>query len=301
MQEFVQKVVERYIIFLFFDGLLFFSLVKQGEKSRKKVRAVLILTLFSAIIWVDYYFIYISRLPVVMAFVVPAILLLVGLIFRAAFFPYKRYCQNCGKKLSITEFLSCDENLCNSCYEEKHPESVKVPIEEKIRKENEEKKKGWAGWKPGREFVIAFAFDKEGNVLLIDNVGMQKVPGKFSGAIGRIKQNEDMSYTASRTLRKETGIECEAPEYMGRLNFDMPDMDIRFHVFVAREFSGELKEDAVKQPVWKPLKKLNYDLMSMDYPLWLPRMLRGQQLEYYAKCNAEGKIYEDILDLDAVI
>ncbi len=301
MQEFVRKVVERYIIFLFFDGLLFFSLVKQGEKSRKKARAVLILTLFSAIIWVDYYFIYISRLPVVMAFIVPAVLLLVGLTFRSALFPYKRYCRNCGKKLSITEFLSCDENLCNSCYEEKHPESVKVPIEEKIRKENEEKKKGWAGWKPGREFVIVFAFDKDGNVLLIDNVGMQKVPGKFSGAIGRIRQNEDMGYTASRTLRKETGIECEAPEYMGRLNFDMPDMDIRFHVFVAREFSGELKEDAAKQPVWKPLKKLNYDLMSMDYPLWLPRMLRGQQLEYYAKCNAEGKIYEDILDLDAVI
>ena len=81
----------------------------------------------------------------------------------------------------------------------------------------------------------------------------------------------------------------------------MPDMDIRFHVYIAREFTGELKEDAAKQPVWKPLRKLNYDLMSMDYPLWLPRMLRGQTLEYYAKCNTEGKIYEDILDLDAVI
>lgn len=39
--------------------------------------------------------------------------------------------------------------------------------------------------------------------------------------------------------------------------------------------------------------------MSMDYPLWLPRMLRGQYVEYYAKVNTEGKIYEDILDLDA--
>ena len=41
--------------------------------------------------------------------------------------------------------------------------------------------------------------------------------------------------------------------------------------------------------------------MSMDYPLWLPRMLRGQYVEYYAKANAEGKIYEDILDLAAKI
>lgn len=301
MQEFIQKVVERYIIFLFFAGLLFFSLIRQGAKSRKKTRAVLILILFSAIIWVDYYLIYTSKLPVAMAFAVPAALLLIGWIFRSVVFPFKRYCLNCGKPLSITEFLSCDEHLCNACYEEKHPETVKIPIEEQIRMENAEKKKGWAGWRPGREFVIVFAYDEEGNVLLIDNLNMQKVPGKLSGAIGRIKQNEDMRYTASRTLRKETGIECDTPEYMGRLNFDMPDMDIRFHVYIAREFTGELKEDAAKQPVWKPLRKLNYDLMSMDYPLWLPRMLRGQTLEYYAKCNTEGKIYEDILDLDAVI
>ena len=221
MQEFVQKVVERYIIFLFFAGLLFFSLIRQGEKSRKKTRAVLILIVFSAVIWVDYYLIYTSRLPEVMAFAVPAALLLIGYIFRSVVFPFKRYCLNCGKALSITEFLSCDEHLCNACYEEKHPESVKIPIEEQIRMENEEKKKGWAGWKPGREFVIAFAFDGDGNVLLIDNLNMQKVPGRLSGAIGKTRPNEYMGYTASRVLRKETGIECEAPEYMGRLNFDM--------------------------------------------------------------------------------
>ncbi len=300
MQEFVQKVVEGYIVFLFFDGLLIGSLVKSGAKSRKKLRAVLILTIFTAIIWVDYYFIYSNRLPYSMALIVPAVLLVIGIIFRSTVFPYKRYCQSCGKQLSITEFLFSDEHLCWTCYEEKHPESIKVPVEEKIRKENEEKKKDWAGWKPDREFVIAFAYDENGNVLLIDNVNMKKVPGKLSGAIGVVKKGWDMGLAASRTLRRETGLECAEPECMGKLNFVMPDMNVRFHVFVAREYSGSLKEDAAKQPVWMPLKKLNYDLMSMDYPLWLPRMLRGQYLEYYAKCNSDGKIYEDILDLDAV-
>ena len=47
-----------------------------------------------------------------------------------------------------------------------------------------------------------------------------------------------------------------------------------------------------------PLKKLKYDQMSMDYPLWLPRMLRGQRVEYCAKCNPEGKVCEDLLCLD---
>ena len=301
MQEFVQKVVEGYIVFLFFIGLLLGSLIKSGAKSRKKLRAVAILTLFSAIIWADYYLIYSGRLPYSMAIIVPAVLLVLCLIFRRIIFPFKRYCQCCGEPLSITEFLSMDEHLCNSCYEKKHPESIKVPIEEQIRRENEEKKKGWVGWKPDREFVIAFAFDENANVLLIDHPRMQKVPGKLSGAIGEIKKGWDRQLAASRTLKRETGLECEKPEFMGKLNFVMPNMNVRFYVYVAREFSGSLLSDnPEKQPVWMLLKKLNYDLMSMDYPLWLPRMLRGQYLEYYARCNEAGKIYEDILDLDAV-
>lgn len=304
MQSFIQEVVEDYIIFLFFAGLLLFSLVRQGAKSRKKARAVLILTIFSAVIWADYYLIYTSHLPVSMAFIVPAVFLVIAVVSRRVILPFQGHCQNCGRGLSITEFLSCDEHLCGACYEEKHPESIKIPREEQIRRENEEKKKAWIGWKPEREFVIAFAFDNQGNVLLIDRVNVAEKPGKYSGVIGEIKSaagtplNGQGSAVAARTLKRETGITCDAPEYMGRLNFVMPNMNIRFHVYVARDFSGEIKENAEKKPVWMPLKKLKYDQMSMDYPLWLPRMLRGQRVEYFAKCNTEGKVYEDILCLD---
>ncbi|MCR5732692.1 MAG: hypothetical protein K6G51_07130 [Sphaerochaetaceae bacterium] len=298
MQDFVQKVVERYIIFLFFDGLLLFSLIRSGHKSKRKALAVFIFTIASAIVWVDYYMIYTERLPMYMAFVVPAILLVLGIIFHRYTFPFKAHCQSCGKRLSITEFLSSDENLCLSCYEEKHPEEVKIPREEMIRRENEEKKKTWEGWKPNREFVIVFAFDENSNVLILDNLKMEKGAGKLAGAIGPLKSHEKKAFVAGRTLKKETGLECREPDYMGRLNFEMPDMNIRFYVYVAREFSGEVKGSKEKKPSWMPLKKLNYDLMSMDYPLWLPRMLRGQNVEYYARVNKEGKIYDDILDLD---
>ena len=303
MQTFIQAVVEQYIIFLFFAGLLLFSLIRQGDKSKKKARAVLILTIFSAVIWVDYYLIYTSRLPVGMAFIVPAVLLAVTVGFRRMILPFQGRCQNCGERLSITEFLSCDEHLCGACYEEKHPESVKIKIsqEEAIRRENEERKKAWIGWEPDREFVIAFAFDNRGNVLLIDHVNMPKKPGKYSGVIGEIRPTEAGSAVAARTLKRETGLTCLAPEYMGRLNFVMSNMGVRFHVYVARDFSGDVGGSAEKRPIWMPLKKLKYDQMSMDYPLWLPRMLRGQRVEYYAKCNAEGKVYEDILCLDAEI
>ena len=299
MQVFVKNVVEGYIIFLFFEGLLLFSLFKAGAKSRKKARAVLIMTLASAVIWVVYYQIYMNRLPMSMALIVPAVLLALGIMFRSTVFPYRTHCVHCGKALSISEFLSMDAHLCASCYQEIHPESIKLSPDELYRKETEEKKKAWQGWKPDKEYVLVFAFDERSNVLLIDNLNMPKSPGKHSGVIGAINFKSDKYKAASNALKKETGIICEKPDYMGRLHFQMPEGNIRFCIFVAREFTGILKEGTGKKPIWVPLKKLDYNLMSMDYPLWLPRMLRGQYVEYYAKVHTEGKIYEDILDLDA--
>ncbi len=301
MQGFVKAVVENYIIFLFFEGLLIFSLFRVGEKSRKKRRAVLILTLLSAVIWAVYYLVYIGNLPNSMAFAAPGVILVLCILLRRTVFPFKTHCADCGKALSITEFLSCDEHLCHECYEKKHPESRMATAEETMRRETEEKKRSWIGWRPQREFVIVFAADAAENVLLIDHTGMGKTPGKLSGAIGKVTPQQKMVYTATATLKRETGLVCEEPDYMARLNFEMPDGNLRFHVFIARHFSGRLKENAGNIPVWMPLKKLKYDLMSMDYPLWLPRTVRGQSLEYYARVNAEGKIYEDVLDLDAVI
>ena len=299
MQVFVKNVVESYIIFLFFEGLLLFSLVKSGAKSRKKAKAVFIITLASMVIWVDYYQIYANRLPMSMALIVPAVLLALGIMFRKTVFPFRTHCVNCGKALSISEFLSMDEHLCAVCYQEIHPESIKLSPDELYRRETEEKKKAWQGWKPDKEYVLAFAFDDKSNVLLIDNLSMPKSPGKQSGVIGPINARSDKYKAAANVLKKETGIICEKPDYTGRLNFRMPDSNIRFYIFIAREFTGTVKEGGSKKPVWVPLKKLDYDQMSMDYPLWLPRMLRGQYVEYYAKVNTEGKIYEDILDLDA--
>ena len=301
MKSFIQGVVDGYIIFLFFEGLLLFSLIRNGKKSRKKMLAVLIMTLASAVIWTVYYLISVGQLSNKMAFIVPAGLLALGIIFHRVVFPYKGHCTNCGKRLSITEFLFNDDHLCHACYEKLCPETIKLSWEEAIRQENEEKKKSWINWTPDREYVIAFAFDKNSNVLLIDRVKMAKVPGKLSGIIGEIRSGEKLINAASRAIFEQSGLECAEPQYMARLNFDMPDKNIRFHVFVAREFSGTLKENAEKNPIWLPLKKLKYQQMSMDYPLWLPRVLRGNSLEYFGKCNTEGRIYDDILDLEAKI
>ncbi len=298
MQNFVQKVVERYIFFLFFGGLWLFSLIRGGFKSRMKARGAMIVMFLSVLIWIDYYLIYSGRWPMSMAFVGPAVVLFLFIVFHKTIFPYKTHCPNCGKRLSISEFLANDGNLCNDCQKKLRPELNKATMEEKIRQENERKKKGWIGWKPEKEYVIAFAADKLENVLLIERVNMPKKPGKFSGVIGIVGDKDRMQQIAARTLETDTGIICEAPEYMGRLNFNMPKMNIRFHIFVARNYTGTIKDDPEKQPVWVALRKMKYNQMSMDYPLWLARVVRGQKIEYYGRINEEGKIYEDVLDLD---
>ncbi len=301
MQSFVQAVVDNYIIFLFFEGLLLFSLIRNGRRSLRKMRAVLMITLASGVIWAVYYLISLGQLPEILAVIVPAGLLVLGIVFRRVVFPYKGRCVHCGKRLSITEFLFNDDHICHACYEKLHPETEKLSREEEIRRENAEKKKSWVGWTPEKEYVIIFACDKDLNVLLMDHVKMAKVPGKLSGFIGNIRSGEDRSLAASRTLLEQSGLACTDPQYMARLNFNMPDKNIRLHVYVAREFSGELRGDPEKNPVWMPLKKLKYQQMSMDYPIWLPRVVRGVSLEYYGKCNAAGKVCEDILDLEADI
>lgn len=298
MQNFVQKVVEGYIFFLFFGGLWLFSLIRGGFKSRIKTKGAMTVMLLSVLIWVDYYLIYTGRWPIILAYIVPAAVLVILIVFHKSIFPYKTKCPVCGKRLSITEFLANDGNLCNDCQKKLRPELNKATMEEKIRQENARKKKGWIGWKPEKEYVIVFAADKLENVLLIDRVNMPKKPGKLSGVIGIVGDRDRMQQIASRTLETDTGIVCEEPEYMGRLNFSGPKMNIRFHVFVARKYSGTIKDDPEKQPVWIALKKMKYNQMSMDYPLWLARVVRGQKIEYYGRINDEGKVYEDVLELD---
>ena len=146
-----------------------------------------------------------------------------------------------------------------------------------------------------------FAADLAENVLLIDHTGMEEVPGRLSGAVREILPQQKKDCIASEVLKRDSGVICEEPKYMARLNFEMPDGNVCFHVYIAWHFSGRLRKTSENRPVWTPLKKLRYDLMSMDCPVWLPRTVRGQQLEYYARVNAEGKICEDALDLDVVI
>lgn len=301
MDTLITKIVDGYIVFLFFVGLYLFSLIKAGKKSRKKAFAVGTWILGSAVLWGISYMISVSLIPMYWFWATLAVLVLLALVFHKKVFPFKTKCQDCGKKLSFTEIISIDEFICQECYEKRHPETVPIPKEELIRIENEKKKLTWEGWKPDRECVLVFPADSEANVLMIDNKELDKVPGKYSGCIGILRRGENKAVAARRALREETGLISEAPDYEGRLNFEMPDYNLRCHIFVARDTTGEIKETEKKRPFWTPLKKLKYDLMSMDYPLWVSRAVRGQNFEYWARCNKEGKIYDDLLELDVEI
>lgn len=301
MEKVISTIIDGYIIFLFFIGLYLFSLFKAGKKSRNKRNAVLMWVAASAVIWIVSYLISLGKVPMVSFWILLAAIAVLAVVFHEKVFPFKTVCQDCGKKMSITEVLSIDEFVCQECFEKRHPETIVVPKEELIRQENERKKATWAGWKANRECVIVFPADSDNNVLMIDNLKLDKVPGKYAGCLGLIKKGESKSAAASRALKTESGLVSESPDYEGRLNFEMPDYNLRCHIFVARDTVGDIKETEEKRPFWTPLKKLKYDLMSVDYPVWLARAVRGQHFEYWARCNKEGKIYDDLLELDVEI
>lgn len=302
MLRLVQYIVDGYIVFLFMVGLILFSLIKQGKRSRRKALATGIMIASTVPVWIVCYLITTDRLPLyALGLVLLAVSALLAALRRIVF-PYHTTCRNCGTKLSITEFLASDDNLCQACYEQKYPERVPRSREDIIAEENARKKETWTGWKYNRECAVVFAYNVETDeVLLVERLNMGKVSGKHTGGMAYVKAGENPSYAAERALRAETGLRCTDPDLEGYLNFEMADYNLRCYVYVARNYSGETRQTETNNPFWVRVRKMKYNLMSMDYTVWLERALKGQQFIYWARCNENGQINDDLLELDVTL
>ena len=95
---------------------------RHGNRKKKAVLVIgsLYLTIYILVILTGT-----TGLPAWTEWIALAIGLILFIIFRKTCFPFKRKCQNCGKKLTFDEWLGMDDNICMDCYYEKHPEEKK--------------------------------------------------------------------------------------------------------------------------------------------------------------------------------
>lgn len=109
--------------------------------------------------------------------------------------------------------------------------------------------------------------------------------GKWNGAGGKLdfeKGDKDIVDAVIRETKEEIGVLIKNPEKVGILHFHFPykkEWDQDVHLFLAKNWEGELKESEEMAPKWFRINEIPYSQMWDDDKHWLPHILGGKKLE----------------------
>ena len=138
----------------------------------------------------------------------------------------------------------------------------------------------WSTWEPVD--VATLTFIVRGTEILLIRKKRGLGAGKISGPGGRLEVGESLMQCAVREIEEELLVTPIEPKYRGELRFQFLDLySIHTHVFTSVDFIGEPSETDEAIPLWTPIDALPYNEMWEDDPLWLPRILEGQNVSGY--------------------
>lgn len=251
-------------------------------RSDKKRIATLVIACM-AMLWQIFIVIILSRgWPHWLAAPAFVLTLACAIPFRRRLLVFKTHCAKCDANLSFTAVLNYDDNLCDTCWSEEHPEerqpvqADEEPAAQEPSQVREVAEIDWDAWEPTETAVLCYLFSKD-RVLLIDKkTGLGK--GLVNAPGGHVEEDETTAEAAMREITEETGVTVSSVEHRGVLEFQFTDgLAMRGHVFFAREYTGEPRETDEAVPFWCPVSELPYDRMWEDDRLWLPLALEGKR------------------------
>ena len=154
----------------------------------------------------------------------------------------------------------------------------------------------WSNWTPTHQATLTF-IQKANRVLLIRKKrGLGA--GMINGPGGKLEPNESILACAIREVEEEVGVTPLDLSKRGELRFQFVDgYAIHVHIFVARDFKGQLCETEEAAPIWFEEDAIPYDEMWEDDRLWLPHALSGgsvrgqfifddqEMLDHCLECN----------------
>ena len=282
----------------FFDYVMILLIVlnlslrkfKDGQNKR-------FATIFIALIFLGIYFLLIFvdwlKLPSWCEYIALAIGLVFVVVFRKRLWPWRMKCREGGKKMNWDAILGRDENLCDECWEKKHPEakkereereklSPKAMSEEKIDEECRNADKvddvPWGRWEPTQRCVLTYVMDEDKVLLILKKRGLGD--GYYNAPGGHIELEETSIEAAIRETKEETGLDVSELKERGTLRFQFKDgLRMVCYVFVTSTWEGELKECDEAKPFWTDKASLDYNMMWKDDKLWLPLLLEGKEFE----------------------
>ena len=139
--------------------------------------------------------------------------------------------------------------------------------------------------------TLCYLLNDRNRVLLI----MKKKgfgAGRWNGSGGKVKPGETPEQAAMREVEEETGYKPSNLTNLGYIEFiwpHKPENNQVCHIFLTKEFSGEMRESDECLPQWWDLDKLPYEQMWEPDIYWLKDALSGKETKYRVFFSNENK------------
>lgn len=291
--------------------MLFIILLNISQRkfphTEKKRKATILIAVDFLVVYTCIAMTSIWKLPEWVGWIFPVLGIAVIIIFRKQFWPFRRHCVKCGKKLDYNRIIGYDENLCQDCYWEAHPYEKaledaknKTPeevLEDKFVSADKVDDIPWDLWEPTESCVLTYVTDGDRILMIMKKTGLGS--GYINAPGGHIELEETKTEAAIRETKEETGITVSNLEERGVLRFQFKDgLRMLGYVFFTSEWEGELIDECEEtKPFWTNISELDYSAMWEDDKMWLPMALEGKKFSGYFifddKTMIDARVDED--------
>ena len=297
---------------LFTWVMLFIILLNISQRkfphTDKKRKATILIAVDFLVVYTLIALVSIWKLPSWVGFIFPVLGIIAIIVFRKSFWPFRLHCVKCGKKLDYNRIIGYDENLCQDCYWEAHPEEKEAEeakkktseelLEEKFVNANKVDEIPWDLWEPTESCVLTYVTDGDRILMIMKKTGLGS--GYINAPGGHIELEETKTEAAIRETKEETGLTVSNLDERGVLRFQFKDgLRMLGYVFFTSTWEGELIDECEEtKPFWTDISTLDYSAMWEDDRLWLPMALEGKKFSGYFifddKTMLDSRVDEDI-------
>ena len=280
---------------------------RKFPRTEKKRKATILIAVDFLIVYTLIACTSIWKLPTWVGFIWPVLGIACIIIFRKTFWPFRMHCTKCGKKMDWNRMIGYDENLCQDCYWEAHPEEKEAEDNKKKTPEEIREEKfvqadkvsdiPWDDWEPTERCVLTYVTDGNKILMIMKKTGLGS--GYINAPGGHIELEETKMEAAIRETKEETGLTVSNLEERGVLRFQFKDgLRMLGYVFFTSSYEGKLIDECEEtKPFWTEIDTLDYSAMWEDDKLWLPIALEGKKFSGYFifddKTMIDSSVVED--------